>query len=139
MFCLSLTAVPEDDFTVPAGIIILQHRQDIASAIDKTRQRSREALLSYRPKSAEVGTILPFVLTYHPDLPKIRDNFDQNWSFIESSDELRAIYQSKSVMAFRRPKSLSDFLVQARLKPNSDDDNQNGECRPCGRKKMSML
>ena len=38
-------------------------------------------------------------------------------------------------MAFRRPKSLSDFLVQARLKPNSDDDNQNGECRPCGRKR----
>ena len=62
-----------------------------------------------------------------------------NWSIIESSDELKDIYQSKPVMAFRRPKSLLDFLVRARLKPNSDDDNQTGECRPCGRKKMSML
>ena len=35
----------------------------------------------------------------------------------------------------KRPKSLRDFLVQARLKPNSDDDNQTGECRPCGRKR----
>ena len=52
-------------------------KQDIASAIDKARQRSRDALLSYRPKSAEVGTILPFVLTYHPDLPKVRDIVDK--------------------------------------------------------------
>ena len=61
-------------------------KQDIASAIDKARQRSRDALLSYRPKSAEVGTILAFVLTYHPDLPKIRDIVDKNLSIIESSD-----------------------------------------------------
>ena len=110
-------------------------KQDIASAIDKARQRSRDALLSYRPKSAEVGTILPFVLTYHPDLPKVRDIVDKNWSIIESFDELKDIYQSKPVMAFRRPKSLRDFLVRARLKPNSDDDNQTGESRPCGRKR----
>ena len=110
-------------------------KQDIASAIDKARQRSRDALLSYRSKSAEVGTILSFVLTYHPDLPKIRDIVDKNWSIIESSNELKDIYQNKPVMAFKRPKSLRDFLVQARLKPNSDDDNQNGECRPCGRKR----
>ena len=110
-------------------------KQDIASAIDKTKQRSRDALLSYRPKSAEVGTILPFVLTYHPDLPKVRDIVDKNWSIIEASDELKDIYQSKPVMAFRRPKSLPDFLVRARLKPNSDEDNKNCECRPCGRKR----
>ena len=110
-------------------------KQDIASAIDKARQRSRDALLSYRPRSAEVGTILPFVLTYHHDLPKIRDIVDKKLSIIASSDELRDIYQSKPGMDFRRPKSLRDYLVQARLKPNSDDDNQNCECRPCGRKR----
>ena len=77
-------------------------------------------------KSTEVGTLLPFVPTYHSDLPKIRDIVDKNWSIIESSDELKDIYQSKPVMAFRRPKSLRDFLVRARLKPNSDDDDQNG-------------
>ena len=70
-------------------------KQDIASAIDKVRQRSRDALLPYRSKSAEVGTILPLVLTYHPDLPKIRDIVDKSWYIIESSDELRDIYQSK--------------------------------------------
>ena len=47
------------------------------SAIDKAWLRSRDVLLSYRPKSAEVGSIVPFVLTYHPDLPKIRDIVDK--------------------------------------------------------------
>ena len=42
-------------------------------------------------------------------------------------------------MAFRRTKGLCDFLVRARLKPNPSEDNQNDECRPCGRKKMSIL
>ena len=88
-------------------------KQDIASAIDNARQRSRDDLLSYRPKSAEVGTILPFVLTYYPYLPKIRDIVDKNWPIIESLDELRDIYQSKPVMAFSGPKSLCNFLVQA--------------------------
>ena len=79
-------------------------KQDIASAIDKARQRSRDTLLSCRPKSAEVGTILLFVLTYHPDLPKIRDIVVKNWSIIESSDELRDIYQSKPVIFQDAPK-----------------------------------
>ena len=70
-------------------------KQDITSVIDKARQRSRDALLSYRSKSAEVGTILSFVLTYHPDLPMIRDIVDKNWSIIESSNELKDIYQNK--------------------------------------------
>ena len=88
-------------------------KHDIASAIDNARQRSRDDLLSYRPKSAEVSTLLPFVLTYYPDLPKIRDIVDKNWPIIETSDELRDIYKSKPVMAYSRPKSLFDFLVRA--------------------------
>ena len=80
-------------------------------------------------------SLLPFVLTYHPDLPKIRDIVDKNWSIVESSNVLKDIYQSKPVMAFKRPKSLRDFLVQARPKPNADVDNQNGECRPFGRQR----
>ena len=77
------------------------------------------------------------MLTYHPDLPKVRDIVDKNWSIIESSDELKDIYQSKPVMAFRRPKSLRDLLVRARLKPNSDDDNQNGDVDPVAEKDVN--
>ena len=44
---------------------------DISLAIERARQQKREDLLSYRPKSE--SNILPFVLTYHLDLPKVRD------------------------------------------------------------------
>ena len=36
-------------------------------------------------------------------------------------------------MAFRRPKSLRDHLVPARLKPDPIDDEPPGECKPCGK------
>ena len=36
-------------------------------------------------------------------------------------------------MAYRRPKSLKDHLVRARLKPDPTDDEPLGECKPCGR------
>ena len=63
-------------------------KQDIASAIDKVRQKSRYALLPYRLKSTEVGTIFQFVFTYHPDLSKARRIVDKSWSMIKSSSEL---------------------------------------------------
>ena len=34
-------------------------------------------------------------------------------------------------MAYRRPKSLRDFLVRAKLKPDMRDDEPLGETRPC--------
>ena len=46
-------------------------KQDFLLAIERARQQKREGLLSYRPKSE--SSVLPFVLTYHPDLPKVRD------------------------------------------------------------------
>ena len=52
------------------------------------------------------------MLTYHPDLPKVRDIVDKNWSIIESSDELKDIYQRKAVMAFRRPKAFEIFWYE---------------------------
>ena len=44
-------------------------KQEISLAIERARQQKREDLLSYRPKSE--SSVLPFVLTYHPDLPKV--------------------------------------------------------------------
>ena len=46
-------------------------KQGISHAIERARQQKREDLLSYRPKSE--SNVLPFVLTYHPDLSKMRD------------------------------------------------------------------
>ena len=36
-------------------------------------------------------------------------------------------------MAYRRPKSLRDLLVHAKLKPDPKDNEPLGESKPCGR------
>ena len=46
-------------------------KREISLALERARQQKREDLLSYRHKSE--SSVLPFVLTYHPDLPKVRD------------------------------------------------------------------
>ena len=105
-----------------------------SSAIDKARQRSRDALLSYRPKSAEVGTILPFVLTYHPDLPKVRDIVDKIGPSSSHQMSWRIFTRANQSWLSDAPKA---FVIpgMSTTQTNSGDDNQTGECRPCGRKK----
>ena len=93
----------------------------------------RQNLLSYKPKPTANKAVLPFVLTYYPDLPKARGIVDKHWSIIDSSDHLSTVFPQKPIMAYRRPKSLKDHLVRARLKPDPTDDEPLGECKPCGR------
>ena len=93
----------------------------------------RQNLLSYKPKPTANKAVLPFVLTYHPDLPKARAIVNKHWSIKDSSDHLSTVFPQKPIMAYRRPKSLKDHLVRARLKPDPTDDEPLGECKPCGR------
>ena len=99
--------------------------------IERARQQKREDLLSYRPKSE--SNVLPFVLTYHSDLPKVRDIVNKHWPIIDSSSTLSEIFTERPTMAYRRPKSLRDLLVCAKLKPNMRDDEPLGKTRPCGK------
>ena len=62
------------------------HKQVIDKAIEKVRHIDRQNLLSYKPKPTANKSVLPFVMTNHPDLPKVRGIVDKNWSIIESSD-----------------------------------------------------
>ena len=79
-------------------------KQEISLAIERARQQKRENLLSYRPKSE--SSVLPFVLTYHPDLPKVRYIVNKRWPTIESSSTLSEIFTERPTMAYRRPKSV---------------------------------
>ena len=64
----------------------------------------------------------PSLLTYHPDLPKVRDIVNKHWPITESSSTLSEIFAERPTMAYRRPKSLRDLLVRAKLKPDMRDD-----------------
>ena len=97
--------------------------------------RLRDDLLCYKPKPEPSGTLIPFVLTYHPELPKVKEIVNKHWPIIESSKRLNKIFPQKPIMAYRRPKSLRDILVHAKLNPDPSDDGPTGESKPCGNKR----
>ena len=68
-------------------------------------------MLRYKPKPEPSGTFIPFVLTYHPELPKVKEIVNEHWPIIVSSKRLNKILPQKPIMAYRRPKSLRDILV----------------------------
>lgn len=100
----------------------------INDAISRANAVHRETLLTNKPtlKSTEK---IPFVLTYHPDLPDIRDILDHHWTTIESSTKLNKMFPEQPVVAYRRPKSLRDILVRAKLR--SSDNDPPGLSQPC--------
>ena len=108
------------------------YSQEISAAIAKARSHKREDLLSYRPKEESTDTTIPFVMTYHPELPKVKEIVNRHWSIIDSSERLRKVFPKKPVMAYRRPKSLRDLLVKARLPQDPMDNTLPGESKPCG-------
>ena len=91
--------------------------QSISTATSKARSQRRDDLLCYKPKPEPSGTLIPFVLTYHPELPKVKEIVNKHWPIIESSKRLNKIFPQKPIMAYRRPKSLWDILVHAKLNP----------------------
>ena len=108
-------------------------KQVIDQVIENVRHMERQNLLSYKPKPTANKAVLQFVLKYYQDFPKARGIVYKHWSIIDSSDHLSTVFPQKPIMAFRRPKSPKDHLVQARLKPDPTDDEPLGECKPCGR------
>ena len=109
--------------------------QSISTATSKARSQRRDDLLRYKPKPEPSGTLIPFVLTYHPELPKVKEIVNKHWPIIESSKRLNKIFPQKPIMAYRRPKSLRDILVHAKLNPDPSDDGPTGESKPCGNKR----
>ena len=143
-FALRLRRICSDSDTFESKAIQLtdhlckrgNQKQEISLAIERVRQQKREDLLSYRPKFE--SSVLPFVLTYYADLPKVRDIVNRHWPIIESSSTLSEIFTERPTMAYRRPKSLRDRHVRAKLKPDMRDDEPLGEIRSCGKARCKI-
>ena len=103
----------------------------ITSAISKANAAQRKELLKYRTKPSQIDRI-PFVVTYHPDMAKIHKIYllEQHWPKIESSSKLKRIFPEKPLVAYRRPKSLKDILVRAKLNSQANP-NTVGYSGPC--------
>ena len=59
--------------------------------------------------------ILPFVTTYHPALPNLKNILMSKWHLIQDQPLLREIYNEPPIISYKRAKSPGDILVKAKL------------------------
>ena len=63
----------------------------------------------------------PFVVTYHPGLPNIGGILRDLHPLLHMSDRCKKAIKECPMVAFRRPKSLKDYLVNARIRPDNNN------------------
>ena len=101
----------------------------IGLAFLKALNRDRSSLL--RPKSKDDNESIPNILitTYNPGFKGLRTVVEKNWDLPGKSCTTRAIYREKLIGAFRKPKSLKDYLMKARLRPLTTEPKSTGQNR----------
>ena len=75
--------------------------------------KSRKLVL--RPKQKESKQILPFVTTYQPSVPNLKQILMKKWHLIEQQPLLSEIYRDPPLISYKRGRSLKDILVKAKL------------------------
>ena len=73
----------------------------------------RSEIMQYKVKSN--NNRVAFVVTHHPELPKLQSIVRKHWDILGTSDRLQQAFPNEPVIAYRRPKNLKDLLVRAKV------------------------
>ena len=95
----------------------------------KAKLKTREETLTPVPQKAT--TRVAMVVTYHPNLPNIGAILREVQPLLHCSDKCKKAVKEVPMVAFRRPKSLGDYLVHAKLKSSDSEDKPKGTVK-CG-------
>lgn len=100
---------------------------------------SRNDLLQTRAK--EVKKLFPFVTTFNPNLPDVRNIIRKHLSILHSNPKLKELFPRGSVIpAFRRSKNLKELLAPSRFKIAEEGqiNHHNNGCFKCGRNRCDL-
>ena len=101
----------------------------VREQIRKAKLKTREEILT--PVSQKATTRVPMVVMYHPNLPNIGAILRELQPLLHCSDKCKKAVKEVLMVAFRRPKSLGDYLVHAKLKSSDSKDKPKGTVK-CG-------
>ena len=87
-----------------------QHRF-LKEEMEKVRQIPRSKALETYTK--QVNNRIPFVVTFNPALPNIRQIIFNNLNILRSSQRCKAAFPSPPLVSYRRCNNLRDILVRA--------------------------
>ena len=73
----------------------------------------RNTALQNKPKTSK--KIIPFVTTFNPATPNLKKILIKHWHLIAGNHNLERIFKNPPMVAYRKDKSLKDYLVRARI------------------------
>ena len=85
----------------------------VEEQIDRARKTLRDEALAEKPRKE--NTRVPFVVTYHPGLPHIGGLLQKLHPVLHSSLKCKEAIPQVPMVAYRKPKSLAQYLVRARF------------------------
>ncbi len=95
----------------------------IRKAQRKARNLNRESLLKPRNKSIEINKTTPLVVTFNPANPSFHKILEKHWHILQLSKNKDA-FPKTPLVAYRRPKNMSDNLVRAECKNRKDQHDK---------------
>ena len=96
------------------------HYRFVSDQIQKVRGMDREKLI--KRNTQPPCDRIPFSVTYHPRLPNMGGFLKELHPLFQLSDRCNQAVHHVSMMAFRRPRNLQDYLVRAKLRPLSNSN-----------------
>ena len=108
----------------------------VLKQIRRARLKTREETLAPRPRNAT--NRVPMVVTYHPSLPNIGSILRELQPLLHCSEKCRKAIKDVPFMAFRRPKSLGDYLVHAKLRPSTRLERSSKGTVVCGNRRCQV-
>ena len=86
---------------------------ELAEKIPEVKISSGNDALKNKTKTS--NNVLPFVTTFNPSTPSIKNVLMKHWHLITENNGLGQIYSKPPIVAYRRDKSLEDLLVRAKI------------------------
>lgn len=104
--------------------------------MDEARRIPRTEAL--RDKRRERNERVPFVVMYHPELPNTGQILRDLHPMMQSSERCHRAVSNVPMLSFRRPKSLADYLVRARMKEEPGAEGEKWGTNKCGTRRCEV-
>ena len=107
----------------------------LSEAIQKASNLTVEEALMSNSCKQNNQSIIPFVCSYNPSLPNIGKIINQYWGLlkISASESVRRLFESKPIVAYKRPTNIHDILVHSKMGKQTASFN----VTKCNRKRCS--
>ena len=91
----------------------------LIEAWGKTNQVTRETLVADTTGIQDSNTPLMFITTYNSANPNFRELISRHWSYLGRSSATRELGRQDIMITYRKPPSLKDMLVRAKIPQDS--------------------